>query len=50
MNLESPAKMLLCFFDSFDGVTYFFLSSGLFVLLTAALFFTVGPRSARRSR
>lgn len=42
MNPEFPAKMLLCFFDSFDGVTYFFLSSGIFVLLIAALFFTLG--------
>ena len=34
--------MLLGFFDSFDGVTYFFLSSGIFVLITAALFFALG--------
>lgn len=35
-------NMLLAFFDSFDGVTYFFLSSATFVLLTAAIFFTLG--------
>jgi hypothetical protein len=29
-------------FDGLDGVTYFFVSSGLFVLLTASLFFGLG--------
>jgi hypothetical protein len=34
--------LIASLFDSFDGVTYFFFSSGLFVLLTASLFFGLG--------
>ncbi len=34
--------LLASLFDSLDGVTYFFVSSGIFVLMTAALFFGLG--------
>lgn len=33
---------LASFFNGLDGVTYFFVSSGIFVLVTAALFFSLG--------
>lgn len=42
MNPASPAALWLGFFDGFDAVTYFFMSSALFVLLIAAIFFALG--------
>lgn len=41
-NMFLMPPLLASFFDSLDGVTYFFVSSGIFVLVPAVLYFGLG--------